>query len=255
MPVRRQPPSSSLPVPPDGDVEVRLFGSFCLLQSGSELRCPASAQRLVALVALRGPLPRVYAAGLLWPAGSEQHALGSLRTALWRLHGLPCPVVEQRGPMLALAGGVSTDVARVTGLAHALLDKPTEMELLPSTCRIEAQELLLGWYDDWVALDRERFRQLHLHLLENLAKELLVRSRHAEALDSAISAVRVEPLRESAHRLIMLVHLAEGNLGEAERQLRSCSRLFADELGVAPSSALQQIVTGARTLALATHTG
>jgi hypothetical protein len=57
-------------------------------------------------------------------------------------------------------------------------------------------ELLPGWYDDWVMFERERLRQLQLHALETMAHRLAKEHRYADAVDVALAAVRLEPLRE-----------------------------------------------------------
>ncbi|OMQ14104.1 SARP family transcriptional regulator, partial [Modestobacter sp. VKM Ac-2676] len=47
---------------------------------------PHGVQRVVARLGLAGRLARTAVAGQLWPDVPEEHALGSLRSALWRLH-------------------------------------------------------------------------------------------------------------------------------------------------------------------------
>ena len=42
-------------------------------------------------------------------------------------------------------------------------------------------ELLPDWYDDWVLLERERFRQLRLHALDALCDDLTRAGRHWDA--------------------------------------------------------------------------
>jgi DNA-binding SARP family transcriptional activator len=103
-------------------------------------------------------------------------------------------------------------------------------------------DLLPGWYDDWVLLERERIRQLQLHVLELATHELLRSGRYAAALDLALTALQMEQTRESAHRLVIRVHLAEGNAGEAWRQYERCRDVLARELGVAPSEQLRAML-------------
>jgi DNA-binding SARP family transcriptional activator len=45
--------------------------------------------------------------------------------------------------------------------------------------------------------------------------------------------------------MIVRIHLAEGNAAEAVRAYRTCRRLLAAELGVAPSPAFHRLVTRA----------
>lgn len=81
-------------------------------------------------------------------------------------------------------------------------------------------------------VERERLRQLCLHSLEALSERLLELGRYGDAMEAGLNAVRAEPLRESAHRAVISVHLREGNFGEALRQYRRYERLLWEELGV-----------------------
>ena len=66
---------------------------------------------------------------------------------------------------------------------------------------------------------------------------------YAEAVEAALAAVAAEPLRESAHRALIGVYLAEGNTISAHRQYEVCRRLLADELQVAPSRLMQELMS------------
>jgi DNA-binding SARP family transcriptional activator len=70
--------------------------------------------------------------------------------------------------------------------------------------------------------------------------------RHGEALQAAYAAVRTEPLRESAHRTVVRVHLAEGNVAEAVRAYELFHTLLEDELGVRPTDQMTRLVQGIR---------
>jgi DNA-binding SARP family transcriptional activator len=102
-------------------------------------------------------------------------------------------------------------------------------------------DLLPDWYDDWVLVERERFRQLRLHALERVCDRLIAAGRYSEALQAALAAVAAEPLRESANRYVIEVHLREGNLAEAISHHRSYCRLLQDELGVSPSPSMERL--------------
>ena len=52
----------------------------------------------------------------------------------------------------------------------------------------------------------------------------------------------LEPLRESAHRTVVCVHLAEGNVAEALRAYENFRTLLAHELGVRPSDHMRRLV-------------
>jgi DNA-binding SARP family transcriptional activator len=110
-------------------------------------------------------------------------------------------------------------------------------------------DLLPDWYDDWLVDDREGVRQLRLHALERLTCELSLSGRHAEAIQAALAAVRLEPLRETAHAALIRAHLAEGNRSEAVRQFHRCRELLAAELAVEPSESMRELIYGAPLIA------
>jgi DNA-binding SARP family transcriptional activator len=51
-----------------------------------------------------------------------------------------------------------------------------------------------------------------------------------------------EPLRESAHRILIRIHLAEGNSAEALAQYHRFRALLHDELGLEPSAEMRALV-------------
>lgn len=87
-------------------------------------------------------------------------------------------------------------------------------------------------------MERERHRQLRLHVLEALADRLVTEGRTADGIEVGLRAVGCEPLRESAHRCVVRAHIAEGNLGEALRQAETYLRLLA-EAGIPVSLSAQ----------------
>jgi DNA-binding SARP family transcriptional activator len=222
--------------------ELGLLHGFEVRVGGHALELPLSAQRLVAFLALQDrPVQRLYVAGNLWLDSSEERANASLRTTLWRLGRNECPIVEITGNQVALAPDVSVDLRAVRARARRVLQhEHVESTDLDTLCL--AGELLPDWYDDWVLIERERFRQLRLHALDALCEELTAKGRYAAAVEAGHASVAAEPLRESAHRLLVSAYLAEGNVGEAVRAYRFFSDVLAAELGVAPSQQMEKLV-------------
>ena len=223
---------------PRGNERLYLFGALKLSRAGDEVHLRLSAQRLIALVALRAEIRRVEAAGILWPDVPDAQANARLRTTLWRLRRSGIDVLSAADGQLFVHDGIEVDYRDWMTLALRAVNEPgslTEADLGPLRPR---GELLPGWYDEWILLERERVRQLQLHVQEGAAEQLLRQGRHAAALEFALGALRMEETRESAHRLIIRVHLAEGNVGEARRQFKLCERVLDKELGISPSAQL-----------------
>ena len=220
-----------------------LLSSFELCCDGEIISLPMCAQRLLAFIALQQyPVSRIYAAGALWTEATEDHAAASLRSSLWRLHRPGYRLVEVTGARLRLAPEVEVDVQGAFELAQRILDDTADGGALAAADRALGAELLPDWYDDWVLFERERLRQLGLHALETLAERQIAAGQLRQALKVALAALRSEPLRESAHRLVIRVHIAEGNASEALRQYELCKHLLRDRLALAPSGQLEALV-------------
>ncbi|TRO58594.1 SARP family transcriptional regulator [Streptomyces sp. IB201691-2A2] len=225
-----------------------LLGRFCLRYGAEVVDVGVGGQRLLAYLGLRQPTTRAVLAGVLWPDATERRALGSLRTALWKLHRDRQPVVVCRQDVLSLADTVSVDVGALRDSARRILRAPapgTDGAALPPAMLLGTflgGDLLPGWDEDWVLPERESLRQVRLHALETLAADLTACGQHGLALEAALECVRMEPLRESAHRSVVAVHLAEHNLAEAVRQYGAFRGLLRSELGVEPSAAFLGMV-------------
>jgi DNA-binding SARP family transcriptional activator len=210
-------------------------GGFRLLAGGRPVPLVGNAERLLAYLALSGPVPRVVAAGSLWPDVPERRALGSLRTTIWRCNRVVGGLVTVHRERIALAGFVRLDVAELT-------DAAVSGDASADVLRDRHAELLPGWYDEWVLFERERLRHLRLLALEDAALRLASRGNHAAAFELAVEAVRCEPLRESARRAVIAVHLAQHNVVEAVREYRRFRDLLVGDLGVEPSAELADLV-------------
>jgi DNA-binding SARP family transcriptional activator len=221
-----------------------LLNSFELQFDGERVPLQLSAQRLVAFLALQEhPLLRGYVAGTLWLDSTDKRAAGSLRSLLWRLRHLPRPLVDSAGAQLQLAPEVSVDVLEATAQARELLDPASANLACPGVAELRLDgDLLPDWYDDWVLIERERFRQLRVHALECLCERLVRARRFADAAEAGLAAVRGEPLRESAHRAVVRVHIAEGNAADALRHYRLYRRLIGEQLGLPPSELMEELV-------------
>jgi DNA-binding SARP family transcriptional activator len=220
----------SFPVP----VSLSLLNGFELRRDRAPVHVPFPAQRLIAFLALHHrPLHRRVVASALWVDSDEQQAAARLRSTLWRLpapDGLP--LVDSSAGRLSLAAGIDVDI-------RVAEDDDRVAELgVPQLCG----EVLSDWGDDWVTVERERFRQLRLHRLEQLSERAQHQGRYTVAMEAALAAVAIEPLRESAHRRLMLVHLAEHNPSEALRQYERVRCLLRDELGLSPTAATRAVV-------------
>jgi DNA-binding SARP family transcriptional activator len=224
---------------------VLLFGEPRVISNGISLRVPDGSKRLLAFVTLSpGGVDRRYTAGSLWPMGSDKHAAGNLRSALWRLKSAGIDVLESDKRMLELRRATVVDVRVACEWAGRLVrGSPTQDDLRVVNWRGDCLDLLPGWSEDWVILEREHIRQRMLHALEALSRHLVEAGRYAEAVEAAAWVVSAGPLRESAIRVLIQAHLAEGNLIEARQVYQVYSDTVQRELGIEPGKQLADLVS------------
>ncbi|HEX6338922.1 MAG TPA: BTAD domain-containing putative transcriptional regulator [Jiangellaceae bacterium] len=224
-------------------LQLRLFNYWYLDSDRQPIHVPSRSQRLVALLALRGRQNRARLAGTLWPDTDEHRAQASLRAAISALQRRAPGLVEKDHGDVLLSEHVAIDIVRFRRHAdHVLAGR---LGVPPSTVDhsdVSGGELLPGWYDDWVVVEQERTHQLRLHVLEALARELAERGAHAHALQAALKAVEIDPLRETARRAVINVHLAQGNTADALREYQRFRDLLQQELGVGPSRHLTELI-------------
>jgi DNA-binding SARP family transcriptional activator len=225
------------------ELRLSLLDGFLLTRREAHMALPPGAERLLAYLALTGRRARAHVAGTLWPDVRDEQALASLRSALWRLGRACAGALEINGDTIDVARGVAVDVRYFRAAARAVIDRrPPPISDPHSFADLMRTELLPGWYDDWVLVERERLRQLGLHALEAISARLLEQEAFAPALEAALAAIAAEPLRESAYRMAAQIHLAEGNVVEARRQYDACRRLMLVELGAGPSHQFATLV-------------
>lgn len=229
-------------VPP---VELELLGGCQLRCHGEPVHLPLGAQRLLCYLALRaGGASRPIAAETLWPHRQGGRAAANLRTALWQTRWIDdVELINCCERQLQLSAGIRVDLHQALCCAHTVAAAPAQRVADPdATIRGFARELLPDWSDDWLLFERERWDQVRLHALEILARHLIAVGLHLPALEAALTAVAIEPLRESANRSVMEAHIAEGNTACAVQRYQRYRDLLQRELGVPPSPQMTHLL-------------
>jgi DNA-binding SARP family transcriptional activator len=150
--------------------------------------------------------------------------------------------VETSSSQLRLTPELAVDLRDAVATARRLLDPSSDATDVDVSGLPFYADILPDWYDDWVAMDRERFRELRVHALEAASASLASIGRYGDAMEVALAAVRGEPLRESAHRAVIRVHMAEGNRAQALAEYRRFrNRLWCD-LGLSPSPRMDELI-------------
>jgi DNA-binding SARP family transcriptional activator len=229
----------------DPGSRLELLGGFRLSHHGDPVSVSPSGQRLLAVLAIcyrSRRASRVALAERLWPDSPGARASSNLRSVLWRL---PRPrgraLVQSSSTTACLSEGLEVDLWRAEQMVHDVCGHEP-VSCSDSDLALLRLDLLPDWCEDWLDLEQESYRQKRLHALERSAGALCEEGRFTDALVAGLDAVRSEPLRESAHRRVIEVHLAEGNHAAALRQYDSYRRLLAREIGLRPSDTIRRLV-------------
>lgn len=229
-------------------IRLRLFDAFCIEADGARIEVPPRTQRVVAVLALRGPLSRGVAAGMLWPAVPEAKARASLRAAVCAGQRLLPDLLLSRPGDLRLGTTVHADLTAfrnlLRGSRHAENIPDTVLDLLPGGPM--GGPLLPGWTDDWAVAERELLLQLRLHTLDACAAALAAHGDVGTALELAAAAIQADGLRESAHRRLMQIYLDDGNTVAALRQYEVFRITLWRTLRLRPSRLMEALVEGIR---------
>ncbi len=230
------------------ELRVRVLGGLSLSRDMRPVAIPPGSRRLLAYLALhRLGVDRRSAAGVLWPSVSEDRAAGNLRSALWRLQRVGCPLVHVEQSALRLADDVRIDLHAVESWAARLhTGTATGADLAVDPGAIADIELLPGWYDDWALSAGARLRLRLLHALDALSRLLRDAGRPLEAVEAMHVAVLAEPLWESGQRALIEAHQAAGDWVAARRQYDVFRSLLRREVGVEPSPELTAVATAPR---------
>lgn len=225
---RRSRTTQAAPQPSDTRLRVTVLGSFTLTADGASVPLGVDARRLVAYLAVHSrPHERAPLAADLWPgvpAAAAQHMLAEAADAV-DVPGLLSVAPDER---LALAEDVEVDLATAMWLVRKLPEIPaaTDTDTSPLTA-----DILPGWTAAWIAVERERFRQLRLHAIEERSLRLTAIGRFDDALALARGAARCAPSRESARRAVIEAHLANGDIAAAVAEYDEYQELLRSSVG------------------------
>lgn len=224
-------------------LDLQLLGTFQLREGGRPVRLPTSGQRLLACLAVQGPVSRSQAAGSLWPDAGRGRAGSNLRTVLWRLRAHSLRLVHADGDSLWLDDSVRVDYGHLRRWTTETLQSaaPADPSGLPARWM---SVLLPDWNDEWLDHPRDISRINCIQAVEMLGCWLLDAGQPAAALSYLIPVTCLEPLRESSQRLVISAHLRQDNVTEALAAYDHFRARIRVELGLEPSAALTALVDG-----------
>ncbi len=188
-------------------------------------------------------------AGLLWPDSSEENARGNLRHELWRLRKSLESEEESYFQVedLTITFQSQKDFSLdINQLDNSPPERCTEDELI-SAVSVYQGELLPGFYDEWVIVERERLHTLFENKMDRLLKLLENEGRWPEILEWGTRWINFGQWPEPAYRAVMAAYAYTGDLAKAARTYERFSQRLQKDLGVKPSEQTQALYKRIRT--------
>ncbi|MBV9282651.1 MAG: bacterial transcriptional activator domain-containing protein [Chloroflexi bacterium] len=241
-------------------LEIRLFGTLSLARGGEPLaRFPSKRlKNLLCYLLLNRDTrqPRERVAGLFWCEVDDRRARHCLNTSIWRLN----QVLDHPGcgdhPYLRIdvetigfntASDFWLDVAEFESCcALAREAGPAAPDQQAAFHRravsLYRSDLLIGCYDDWCVIERERLVRMYVRALGQLVAYHSERGEHDAAIDHALRILTCDPLREEVHRELIQLYLATHRPADALRQYRLCEDLVRRELDIEPMPETQVLL-------------
>jgi DNA-binding SARP family transcriptional activator len=96
-------------------------------------------------------------------------------------------------------------------------------------------------FDEWQYFQTERLRDELASALVRLANFFTSQGNFEPAIAYARRWMAIDPLREPAHRHLMVLYAQSGQRGAALRQYETCRQLLNDELGVEPAEKTEAV--------------
>jgi predicted ATPase/DNA-binding SARP family transcriptional activator len=227
-------------------LEVRFLGQFEVRFDGKPLAIPTrNAQSLFAYLVLNtGKVQRrERLAGLLWPDSSEENARSNLRHELWRLR--KSLKTDKQSYFitddLTIVFNPSEDYFFDVHLLESTpLEGSTTEDLIEALSAYQG-ELLPGFYEEWVSVERDRLNAYFEAKITRLLEMLQNDGRWGDVLVWGMRWTALGQWPEPAYRALMTAYSASGDLSKAAATYERFSRGVQKDLGIKPSEQTQAL--------------
>jgi SARP family transcriptional regulator, regulator of embCAB operon len=178
----------------------------------------------------------------LWPEAPSHRARNRLRTAVSQIRMTLGDHSVKRHPDGYLLTDFVLDahqfaaMAVRAGLAVDLQDHAAVLPITRAAERLYRDDFHADDDDSsWAVAERTRLQRLRRTMARDATEAALQEQHVREALSFATLAVELDPMNETAHRLLMRAHAAMGEIAAALRDFEDYRSRLAEELGVDPS--------------------
>jgi WD40 repeat protein/DNA-binding SARP family transcriptional activator len=230
-------------------LQIRLLGQFDIRVDGKRVTIPTrAAQSLLAYLVLTGGTSqrREKLAGMLWPEISEENARKNLRQELWRIRKAISTRHSAKNDYL-IADEMTLKFNREAEywLDVAQMERPDlDLQSLIANLSLYQGELLPGFYDEWITLERERVNAVFDARMEGLLEQLITAERWIAVQEWGERWLSLSGVREPAYRALMLASGVRGDMAKVASLYQRCTDELLEYLGVEPSPETRALYNG-----------
>ena len=190
---------------------------------------------------------REFLSALFWPDYPQSKAFSNLRRTIWEIHqaiGEGWLIAERESLQLNPQAAIDLDVARFQDLLTASRQQPeagVRVPLLVEAVKLYRNHFLTGFslkdapnFNEWAFAESEHFRRQLAETLVMLSEAYRWLKQADLAIPYARRLITLDPLDESAHRVLMEVYLQAGQPSAALKQYQACEQILRKELNLDP---------------------
>jgi DNA-binding SARP family transcriptional activator len=184
---------------------------------------------------------------LLWPDYDQAKAFSNLRTTLWEVRqaiGEGWLKADRDSIQLNAEAKIDLDVARFQALLSQSRQQShlaERVELLAEAVELYRDHFLTGFslkdapnFNEWAFAESEGLQRKFADALTMLSKDYCTLGQAEQAIPYARRLVGLDPLNDSAQRVLMGVYLQAGQRSAALKQYQGFEQTLRKELGVDP---------------------
>ena len=234
-------------------VKFRMFGPPSLTRDGRVIRLHSSkAMALLAYLVCEAEMPhsRERLSALLWADATQSSGRQNLRQALYSLRrslgdlSKSCLATDRETVTFHPHPDFFADIQAFSRLATQESPSYQSTDELLKDVALYRGTLLEGIalsdcpvFDEWLFLERERFGQQAIGLMQLAIDQLLAAGAVNDALPLGHRLLALDSLNEGSHQRLMQIYAGLGDGDAVVRQYRVCADILMAELGVEPMAA------------------
>jgi WD40 repeat protein/class 3 adenylate cyclase len=230
-------------------LQIRLLGQFDIRLNGKRVLISSRvAQSLLAYLALTAGTShrREKLAGIFWPDVTEEKSRTYLRHELWRIRkAISTQQSNTDNYLLAEELTITFNRNSDFWLDVAQIERPdTDLQSLTSNLSLYQGELLPGFYEDWIALERERIQSIFDIKMEQLVAQLVDTKRWMAVQEQAERWLALGNTLEPAYRALMLTYGVRGDMAKVSSVYQRCITELNEQFGLEPSAETRALYDG-----------